>query len=58
MKTEHKVWGAIAVLFVILAVGIASKVQAQDNWVKCRYNLDGTIQSFPGTQCPNSWHPV
>jgi hypothetical protein len=19
---------------------------------------DGTIQSFPGTQCPNSWYPI
>lgn len=32
--------------------------QGQQNWIKCRHNLTGEEQMFPGMQCPHNWHPV
>ena len=50
---------AVGALFVFAIFMLATAdVDAQNNWVRCKYTLDGTIQSFPGTQCPLSWYPV
>lgn len=45
----------IALLFLVIAV---DKCDAQDNYITCRYIPTGVIQTFPGMQCPNNWHPL
>jgi len=43
---------------IALSVMYGMKANAQENWVRCKYTLDGSIQSFPGQSCPPSWYPI
>ena len=53
---RNQVAGTVAIIIVFLAV--AYECDAQDNYITCRYIPTGVIQTFPGMQCPNDWHPL
>jgi hypothetical protein len=48
---------AVGAVFAMM-IFYGATAQSQDNWIRCKYTVDGTIQSFPGTQCPPSWYPI
>jgi hypothetical protein len=52
MKISIPVVGATLLFILFTAVTAESQT-----WTRCKYTIDGTIQSFPNG-CPPSWYPI
>ena len=59
MNKESAIWTAIAVAFLLLALGFSTQLMAQHQQVRCINILDGkTVQIFNQQNCPHGWAPI
>ena len=48
----------VSIALVIGALLASSVTYSQTNWVRCKQNGTGVVQSFPGMVCPVGWYQV